>query len=94
MTNLKYPVIPPLKSTWEGGRAWKAQSIKHKTLNFNSGHDLMVPEFDPHTGCYRRGACLGFFLSAPSQSWVHTLLLSLETNNNNNNKKYLGEYFF
>ena len=25
-------------------------SVKHLTLDFRSGHDLMVPEFEPHVG--------------------------------------------
>ena len=28
--------------------AWVAQSIKHSTLDFGSGHDLMVHEIEPH----------------------------------------------
>ena len=27
---------------------WVAQSVKHPTLGFGLGHDLMVCEFDPH----------------------------------------------
>ena len=30
--------------------AWVAQSLKHLTLGFSSGHDLMVHEFEPHIG--------------------------------------------
>ena len=29
-----------------------AQSVKHPTLGFGSGHDLMVCEFEPRTGLY------------------------------------------
>ena len=29
---------------------WVAQSDEHPTLDFSSGHDLMVCEFDPHIG--------------------------------------------
>ena len=28
------------------GDAWVAQSVKHLTLDFSSGHDLMVYEFE------------------------------------------------
>ena len=31
----------------ESGGIWGAQSVKHLTLDFRSGHDLMVPEFKP-----------------------------------------------
>ena len=27
---------------------WVAQSVKHPTLDFGSGYDLMVREFEPH----------------------------------------------
>ena len=30
--------------------AWVAQSVEHLTLGFGSGHDLTVPEFEPHLG--------------------------------------------
>ena len=29
-----------------------AQSVKHLTLDFDSGHDLMVGDFKPHVGLY------------------------------------------
>ena len=32
------------------GGAWVAQLAKHLTLDFGSGHDLMVREFKPQTG--------------------------------------------
>ena len=31
-----------------GRGAWVAQSVKHLTLDFSSGHDLMVREIKPH----------------------------------------------
>ena len=35
----------------EGSRgAWVPQSVKRPALDFNSGHDLMVPGFKPYTG--------------------------------------------
>ena len=39
--------------TWIFGNtvgAWVALSAKHLTLDFGSGHDLMVCEFEPHIG--------------------------------------------
>ena len=30
-----------------GGGSWVAQSVKRQTLDFSSGHDLMVCEFEP-----------------------------------------------
>ena len=32
------------------GGAWVAQSVKHPTLNFGSGYDLMVCETEPRAG--------------------------------------------
>ena len=29
---------------------WVAQLVKHRTLDFGSGHDLMVHEMEPHLG--------------------------------------------
>ena len=29
---------------------WVAQSVKHETLDFGSGHDLTVHEMEPHIG--------------------------------------------
>ena len=47
---------------------FKGDPVKHLTLDFGSGHDLMVVRLRPyvelHTEC---GACLGFSLSAPPQ---------------------------
>ena len=30
--------------------AWLAQFVEHPTLDFGSGHDLVVREFEPHLG--------------------------------------------
>ena len=35
---------------------WMAQSIKHPTLDFHSGHDLMVCKFKPCIGLRADGA--------------------------------------
>ena len=43
-----------------------AQSVKHLTVDFSSGHGLTVREFKPHVGLYAGsadGARLGFCLS-------------------------------
>ncbi|EFH22819.1 hypothetical protein NEIPOLOT_01390, partial [Neisseria polysaccharea ATCC 43768] len=32
--------------------AWVAQSLKHPTLDFDAGHDLMVPKIEPSVGLY------------------------------------------
>ena len=32
------------------GGTWVAQSVKHSTLDFGSGHDLTVGKFEPHVG--------------------------------------------
>ena len=48
----------------EGGReriiwnwsAWVAQSVKHPTLDFDSGHEFTVREFKPCLGLHADGA--------------------------------------
>ena len=35
---------------------WVSQSVKHLTLDFNSGHDLTIHEFRPHDGLRGDGA--------------------------------------
>ena len=50
--------------------AWMAQSVKHLTLDFGSGHDLTVPGFKPCVRLYTDSAepawdCLSLSLSAP-----------------------------
>ena len=35
--------------------AWVAQSVKHPTPDFSSGHDLMVHGFEPHVGLHANG---------------------------------------
>ena len=32
-----------------------AQSVKHPTPDFSSGHDLMVHRFEPHVGLHANG---------------------------------------
>ena len=38
-----------MKNPRERG-TWEAQSVKHPTLGFASGHDLTVREVEPHFG--------------------------------------------
>nr|XP_060511482.1 uncharacterized protein LOC132692753 [Panthera onca] len=62
--------------------AWVAQLVKHPTLDFGSGHDLAVREFEPRVGlcadsseseaCFR--FCVSLSLCSPP---AHTLSLSL-----------------
>ena len=37
------------------GGAWVAQLVKRLTLCFGSGHDLVVPETEPHIGLCANG---------------------------------------
>ena len=67
-----------IKRTQAGG-AWVAQSVKHLTLDFDSGHDLEVRGFEPQVGVCadsvepaQDSLFLSLSLSAPS-----LLLLSL-----------------
>ena len=52
-----------ISSSLDGG-AWVAQLVKRPTLDFGSGHDLMIPEIEPLLG----------ILSAPPRL-VHMLSL-------------------
>ena len=36
--------------------AWVDQSVKRLTIDFDSGHDLIVWEFEPHMGLCTDGA--------------------------------------
>ena len=58
--------------------------VKHLTLDFDSGHDLMAHGFEAPNWALRsqRGACLGFSLSPPLSLPLptHALSLSLKTN--------------
>ena len=50
--------------------AWVAQLVKCLTLDFGSGHELMVHEFKPHIWLHVDsvdGACLEFSLSSLSK---------------------------
>lgn len=39
-----------LTLNWVSGGAWVAQSVKHPTLDFSSGHDFVVHEIKPSIG--------------------------------------------
>ena len=44
--------------------AWVSQSVKCRTLDLGSGHDLTVHEIKPHIRlCWQLGDCLGYSLS-------------------------------
>ena len=47
------------------GGAWLAQSVKCLTLEFGSGHELMVPELEPLSGSALTVESLLGILSAP-----------------------------
>ena len=47
--------ICTFKKSFQGG-AWVAQSVKHPTLDFDSGHDLTVREFKLHVRLHTDGA--------------------------------------
>ena len=69
-----------------------AQSVKHLTLGFSSGHDLTVHEFEPHIGLHvDRVSLLGILslsfslalpliILSPSLSLCLSLSLSLKIN--------------
>ena len=46
MVHHKYLLLEYSKA----GGTWVAQSVKHLTLDFGSGHDLMVYDIKPHIG--------------------------------------------
>ena len=54
-----------------------AQSVKHPTLDFSSGQDLGVCEFEPCTGLYADSAGPAWDSFSPSLSVPAPLVLSL-----------------
>ena len=55
-----------MNKTFSLGGTWVAQSAEHPTLDFGSGHDLTVCEFEPHIRlCAEYRACLKLSLSFP-----------------------------
>ena len=62
----------------ETGRgAWRAQSLKHLTLDFGSGHDLTVRGMDPRVGLCADGTQPAWDSLSPSLSAPPLLALSL-----------------
>ena len=55
-----------------------AKSVKRPTLDFGSGHDLMVHEIEP---------CLGLRVDSEEPAWDFLSLNNNNNNNNNNNKQ-------
>ena len=62
-----------------------AQSVKHLTLDFSSGHDLTVHEQGSTLWCR---ACLGLSLSPVSLFAFTPLALSFKTNKKNLKKNF------
>ena len=56
---------------------WVAQSVKHPTLGFSSGHDLTVSGLEPHAGLCAASAELARDSLSPSFSAPPPLALSL-----------------
>ena len=59
--------------------AWPTQSVKHLTLDFSSGHDLMVCEFKPRIGLFADSVETARDSLSPSPlslTLLHCLLLS------------------
>ena len=52
------------------------QLVEHPTLDFGSGHDLMVPEFEPHVGFCADSAELAWDSLSPSLSLFDPPLLT------------------
>ena len=50
MYQLRIIIVFCLKDPQVGRGVWVAQSVKHLTFDFGSGHDLMVPGIKPHAG--------------------------------------------
>ena len=67
-----------LFKNWQRG-SWVAQSVERPTLGFDSGHDLMVCEFEPHIGLCTDGADPAWdsfslpFSLFPSSAHAHSL---------------------
>ena len=57
--------------------AWVAQSVKHLTLGFSSGHDLAVCEFEPHIGLSAGSTEPAWDSLSPSLAAFSPLVLSL-----------------
>ena len=67
-----------LKHAFRG--TWVAQSVKHLALDFGSGHDLTVHEFEPHVGLHATVSSLLGIHTLPPTSAPLPLILSLKIN--------------
>ena len=82
----KEPIKDNSSNKKEYGVAWVAQSVKHPTLDFSSGHDLTVQELQPHIGLCADSAqsllgVLSLHLSVPlPRLHVCALSVSLKIN--------------
>ena len=63
--NHKRPQIPKAILKKKSRATWVAQSVKHLTLEFSSGHDLMVMGLSPASGCELTAQSLLGSLSLP-----------------------------
>ena len=62
--------------------AWEVQSVKYLTLDFSSGHDVMVREFKCHVGdsALTVRSLLGILSLSLYLSPAHTVSVSLKMN--------------
>ena len=68
--------------------AWLAQSLKQPTLDFGSGRDLTVREFEPHIGlCAHSVSLLGILCLPVSLPLPASLSLALKMNKSTEKKK-------
>ena len=74
-------LITPSIKIHKSGDTWVTQLVKHLTLDFSSGHDLTVGEFEPCIWLCAGGAQPAWILSPLSLSApsliTHSLSLSL-----------------
>ena len=68
---------------------WVAQSVKQPTLDFGSGHDLMVHEFEPRTGLWAGSMELAWDSFPPSLCPSPALSLTVDKETKKSTNKYL-----
>ena len=61
---------PRFKKNQVGRGTWVAHSVKHLTLGFSSGHNLLVHEFEPHIGLFTNSTELAKGPLSPSLSAI------------------------
>ena len=66
---------------------WVAQSVKHLTLDFSSGHDLRVLRLSSRSDSAQWGVCLGFFSLSLSLCSASPLILFLSQKTKQNKKQ-------